>query len=104
MARTHKTTVTHDGITKVCYLKAVELDVLVRCYYQAGVRLSSPAEQRIAKKLRELDLIEDNGEKGKLLEHTTTERGSVHIQALCAVPLPEKKWVPAVPYEFKEGE
>jgi len=101
-----KTIHKESGICTVSYLMPVELVVLVRFYYYADKEeVAHSTSSEVIHWLVHKGLIKEVvGSEPTSTCYDITQKGRVHIRSLCAVPLPEQKWVPAVPYEFREGE
>lgn len=70
-----------------------DLEILIHCHVSPTPhpRFDAPGVKKALDDLVECGLIVlHNGNCGI---YSTTDRGNAHMQVLCYIPLPEKKWV-----------
>ena len=73
----------------------VQLEILLHYRYVSEdfPRESTPAIEDAFKRLLNLRLIEHYAPDGKTPKYIITNKGQVHVEALCTLPLPEQEWV-----------
>jgi len=80
-------------MTRMINMTPVALEVLLHYFYRGEpLKTENEAQERALDYLlhaKLLDLVASD--EGSC--YTISERGKVHVEGLCAMPLPEQKWV-----------
>lgn len=77
-------------------MSPLEIEILIHYYCTMDKdvgNFDAPAVQDALKGFKELGLLELRNTGGNCLYQANREALTIYIDALCAVPLPEKQWI-----------